>query len=46
MNKFMNLAYKDAIKARDIDEVPIGAVIVKDNKVKKILRFSLDTRCR
>ena len=33
MNKFMNLAYKQAIKAKDIDEVPIGAVIVKDNKV-------------
>ena len=33
MNKFMDLAYIQAVKARDIDEVPIGAVIVKDNKV-------------
>ena len=29
----MDLAYKQSIKARDLDEVPIGAVIVKDNKV-------------
>ena len=33
MNKFMDLAYNQAIKARDIDEVPVGAIIVKDNKV-------------
>ena len=33
MNKFIDLAYKEAIKARELDEVPIGAVIVKDNKV-------------
>ena len=33
MNKFIDLAYKEAVKARDMDEVPIGAVIVKDNKV-------------
>ena len=30
---FMKLALKEASKAKDIDEVPIGAVIVKDNKV-------------
>ena len=29
----MDLACIQAIKARDIDEVPIGAVIVKNNKV-------------
>ena len=33
MSKFIDLAYVEAIKARDIDEVPIGAVIVKGNKV-------------
>ncbi len=31
--KYMKLAIKEAIKARDIDEVPIGAIIVKDGKV-------------
>lgn len=31
--KFMKEAIKQAIKARKIDEVPIGAVIVKDGKV-------------
>ena len=31
--KFMKMAIKEAIKARDIDEVPVGCVIVKDNKV-------------
>ena len=30
---FMNLALKEARKAEAIDEVPIGCVIVKDNKV-------------
>ena len=30
---FMKIAFKEAVKARDINEVPIGAVIVKDNKV-------------
>ena len=29
----MSLALKEAIKAREIDEVPIGCVIVKDNRV-------------
>lgn len=29
----MTLALKEANKAREIDEVPIGCVIVKDNKV-------------
>lgn len=31
--KYMKLAIKEAMKARDIDEVPIGAIIVKDDKV-------------
>lgn len=30
---YMSLALKEANKAREIDEVPIGCVIVKDNKV-------------
>ncbi len=33
MNKFMNLAIKEALIAREKDEVPIGAVIVLDGKV-------------
>lgn len=32
-NKFMEEAYKEAIKARDEDEVPVGAVIVKNGKI-------------
>ena len=32
-NKFMKLAIKQALKAQELDEVPIGAVIVKDGKV-------------
>lgn len=31
--KYMRMALKEAIKARDIDEVPIGALIVKEGKV-------------
>ena len=31
--KMMKTAYKEALKAEAIDEVPIGAVIVKDGKV-------------
>jgi tRNA(adenine34) deaminase len=31
--QFMNEAYKEALKAYEKDEVPIGAVIVKDNKI-------------
>ena len=31
--KYMHLAIKEAIKAAEMDEVPIGAVIVKDDKV-------------
>ena len=31
--KFMKMAIKEAMKAQDIDEVPVGCVIVKDNKV-------------
>jgi len=30
---FMSLALEEAIKAQEIDEVPVGAIIVKDNKV-------------
>ncbi|MFV0380065.1 MAG: tRNA adenosine(34) deaminase TadA [Anaerorhabdus sp.] len=33
MIDFMRLAYKEALKARDKDEVPVGAVIVFNNKV-------------
>lgn len=33
MEEFMNLAISEAKKALKCDEVPIGAVIVKDNKV-------------
>ena len=33
MNKFMKEAFKEAKKAANIDEVPIGAVIVKDDKI-------------
>lgn len=31
--RFMNEAYKEAVKAYEKDEVPIGAVIVKDGKI-------------
>ena len=31
--KYINEAYKQALKALEIDEVPVGAVIVKDNKI-------------
>ena len=31
--KYMKLAIKEAMKAQDKEEVPIGAVIVKDDKV-------------
>ena len=30
---FMNEAYKQALKALKINEVPVGAIIVKDNKI-------------
>ena len=33
MEKFMRLALKEALKGLEEDEVPIGAVIVKDGKV-------------
>jgi tRNA(adenine34) deaminase len=33
MNKYMDIAYKEAKKADIKDEIPVGAVIVKDNKV-------------
>lgn len=31
--EYMQLAYQQACHARDIDEVPIGAIIVKDDKI-------------
>ena len=31
--KFMNVAIKEALKAKEKDEVPIGAVIVIDGKI-------------
>ena len=31
--KFMSLAIKEAEKSASLDEVPVGAIIVKDNKV-------------
>ena len=31
--KFMKLALKEALKAEQIDEVPIGCIIVKDGKI-------------
>jgi len=31
--KYMEAAYKEAVKAYKNDEVPVGAVIVKDNKI-------------
>ena len=30
---FMNKAYEEALKAYQIDEVPVGAVVVKDNQI-------------
>lgn len=31
--EYMELAYQEALKCLDKDEVPVGAVIVKDNQV-------------
>ena len=31
--KFKDIAYKEALKAYKEDEVPVGAIIVKDNKI-------------
>ena len=31
--KFMKAAIKEALKAEDLDEVPIGCVVVKDDKI-------------
>ena len=31
--EYMQLAYQQACCARDIDEVPIGAIIVKDGEI-------------
>ena len=33
MNKYMEFAYKEALKAYHKDEIPVGAVIVHNNKV-------------
>ena len=33
MNKYMKIAYKEALKAYRKDEIPVGAVIVHNNKV-------------
>ena len=33
MDKYMFVAFKEALKAAEKDEVPVGAVIVKDGKV-------------
>lgn len=30
---YMNLAYLEAMKAMQLDEVPVGAIIVKDNEI-------------
>ena len=30
---FMNIAYNEALKAFNKDEIPVGVVIVKDNKI-------------
>ena len=32
-NYYMNLAYKESLKALNEDEVPVGAIIVKDDKI-------------
>ena len=32
-NKFMDEAFNEANKAFNLNEVPIGAIIVKDNKI-------------
>ena len=33
MNKYMKIAYKEALKAYRKDEIPVGVVIVHNNKV-------------
>jgi len=42
---FMQLAYKEAEKALDTDEVPIGAVIVSNNKVIAKAHNQTETLC-
>ena len=32
-NKYIELAYKEALKAKKRDEVPVGAVVIKDGRV-------------
>ncbi len=44
--KFIKLAIREAEKARNIGEVPVGAVIVKDNKViSKAHNFKEKNNC-
>lgn len=47
--KFMELAYKEAEKAFNYDEVPVGCVIVKNNKViasaHNMKEFMKDATC-
>ena len=31
--EFMEIAYQEALKCLDMDEVPVGAVIVKDGRL-------------
>lgn len=33
MNKFMEIAYREALKAYKKDEIPVGAVVVRNNKI-------------
>ena len=33
MNKYMKIAFKEAKKANNSNEIPVGAVIVKDGKI-------------
>ena len=32
-NYFMNIAYKEALKAFNKNEIPVGAVIVRNNEI-------------
>ena len=41
MEKYMKLALKEALKGLEEDEVPIGAVIVKDGKVIEFERIPI-----
>ena len=37
INKYLKEALKEAYKAYDLAECPIGAIIVKDNKVEGVI---------